>query len=114
RLYGEDKHVVMDYLRKNGTIDEVQDELRRHFNIPWVDPWTLKGEGDEGAEWLANILGLSIVHGDRSESRFALSFAQSATLHCHPYNYLAGITCTTCHQTHAFRFGAFTETSNLH
>lgn len=114
RLYGEDKDVIMEYVKSNETLEDLTQILEDQYGTPWVKPWELRGEGDSGAEWLADLLSLTTVMGDQSESRIDLSCARFATMHCTPYNYIAGITCTTCHGTFVFRIAAFAPAAELH
>ncbi|KAL9948603.1 hypothetical protein D7B24_005308 [Verticillium nonalfalfae] len=114
RLYGERKEIIMEHLKAHDNLTELEELLRDQYNTPWAEPWSMCGEGEECAEWLADIMSLTTVVGELSESRIDLSYARFATMHCHPYNYMVGVTCTTCHGTFAFRVGAFAPTAELH
>ncbi|KAM0322690.1 hypothetical protein ACHAQA_009281 [Verticillium albo-atrum] len=114
RLYGEHKDVIMDHLKTHDNLEDLEELLRDQYNTPWAEPWSLRGEGEECAEWLADMMSLTTVVGELSESRIDLSYARFATMHCTPYSYVAGITCTTCLGTFAFRVGAFAPTADMH
>ncbi|SPO00311.1 uncharacterized protein DNG_03156 [Cephalotrichum gorgonifer] len=115
RLYGEDREVIMSHLKAHENLGKLKEALEEQFNFPWVTPWSqVAGDQEDGAQELARILSLTTVTDGQTENRVDLSYARAATMHCTPYNYLAGITCTTCHETFAFRVGAFAPASELH
>jgi len=104
RTHGSNPPIAMDHLQKTNQAGSL-------YNQSNLTHWPMDGECN--AEWLADALDLSKPRRGFSQSILGSNTAGGGTAHCHPYDYISGITCIGCHKTSMYRAVCFVLPSDM-
>ncbi|KAF5236108.1 hypothetical protein FAUST_6718 [Fusarium austroamericanum] len=111
RIYGSVATTSLADLEDKCQLNHLQEVLNGIYNRSHLPRWPIEDENN--IEWLANILQLSNVRTGHSQSILAANNAFFGTIHCSPYDYVVGITCSGCLRTFAHKVGSFVLPTEL-
>ncbi|KAF5002967.1 hypothetical protein FDECE_10440 [Fusarium decemcellulare] len=111
RTHGARPSTMMKHLDDRDEVGRLQEALKQRFNAPSLPRWPM--DGDDSTQWLASALHLSQIQPGGSQSILAENASGSGTIHCAPYDYTAGITCTGCHRTFTHKIAGFALPTEL-
>ncbi|KAG5804072.1 hypothetical protein H9Q74_013831 [Fusarium xylarioides] len=102
---------TMEILEEKNQVDRLQRVLNRLYNSPEVPTWPL--DGKDNIKWLADVLSFSKLRPGDDQTVLGDNAARFGTIHCRPYDYTVGITCTGCNKMFAHKVGSFVLPTEL-
>ncbi|KAF5968959.1 hypothetical protein FBULB1_10472 [Fusarium bulbicola] len=103
--------ITMEILEEKNEVNRLQGVLNRLYNSPEVPTWPL--DGKDNIEWLADVLSFSKLRPGDDQTVLGDNAARFGTIHCRPYDYTVGITCTGCGRMFAHKVGSFVLPTEL-
>ncbi|CVK86180.1 uncharacterized protein FMAN_06457 [Fusarium mangiferae] len=102
---------TMEILEEKNEVDRLQRVLNRLYNSPEIPSWPL--DGKDNIKWLADVLSFSKIRPGDDQTVLGDNAARFGTIHCRPYDYTVGITCTGCNRMFAHKVGSFVLPTEL-
>ncbi|KAK2473063.1 hypothetical protein H9L39_15238 [Fusarium oxysporum f. sp. albedinis] len=101
----------MEILEEKNEVNNVQRVLNKLFNCSEIPSWPM--DGKDNIKWLGDVLSFSKLRPGDDQTVLGDNAARFGTIHCRPYYYTVGITCTGCDRMFAHEVESFVLQTEL-
>ncbi|EMT67434.1 hypothetical protein FOC4_g10005524 [Fusarium odoratissimum] len=102
---------TMEILEEKNEVNNVQRVLNKLFNCSEIPSWPT--DGKDNIKWLRDVLSFSKLRPGDDQTVLGDNAARFGTIHCRPYHYTVGITCTGCDRMFAHEIESFVLQTEL-